>query len=214
LNVNYIDLKKIHNFLLLKFNKAKQIIKCESKAFIKQILHYIIIPCILILAIYSFFVDSKLSNIKHLFFKETQITTATYIKSNPIDSIFTSFIYLNITDLKKSNDKITGLCSRTYEVSVGYKDVQSFIEKNNNSSCNATFQSLPEPSILSINAVSSQIEGEYSQQECDTWDDTSKTGLRSSLGAISMKLRRDGRWPIIKENSQRILMSYINIYCK
>jgi hypothetical protein len=212
--MKYLDLKKLHNFLLLKFNKAKLIIACEFLTFIKQILRYIIIPSALIIAIYSFFGGSIFYNIKHLFFKETQIITATHINSKPIDSIFTSFIYINTTDLKKNDNKIIGLCSRTYEVSVGYKDVQSFIEKNRDASCNETFQSLPDPTILSINAVSAQIEGQYSQQECDTWDDASKTGLRPSLGAISMKLRREGRWPIIKENSQHILMSYINLYCK
>lgn len=147
--------------------------------------------------------------------KAQQITEIRPLPPRRTDKLFTTFVYMPITDyLREDNQSpISGLCSRQYEVGIGYNDVWKLFEEHQESACQNDFQAMPNPTILSTNTVKSQIQGDYSQKACDSFDQNYNSGRRKSHIEIVAKLGEDGQWNKIAENSQRILTDYLRIYC-
>lgn len=130
-----------------------------------------------------------------------------------VDKLFTSFVYMPLLDYKKDEATIKGLCARQYEVGIGYNDIWKLFEQHQEAACRNDLQKMPEPEILSTNTVLSELYGGYYQQDCDLWDQTNPTEPRRSHVFILEKLRQNGQWGAIVENSQRILTGYLRIYC-
>ena len=130
------------------------------------------------------------------------------------DKLFTAFAYMPILDYKKENTTIEGLCSRQYEVGIGYNNIRSLFDQYHEAACQNNVQTMPEPIILSTNTVESKVKGDYEQKTCDSWDrENKRSGQRLSHKLILKKLLQDGQWLTIAENSQRVLTGYLRIYC-
>jgi hypothetical protein len=144
-----------------------------------------------------------------------------------VDKMFTSFAYVPLVDYQRDYLKrdmvvleswragkvIQGLCFRQYEVGIGYDNVAEYFTKYMDVACNGEYQKLPKPTILSTNAIKSDIHGDYSRKKCDTWD-LDVAGKRNSRQYIIDQLKDDGKWNSIVENSQKILCSFIKINCE
>jgi hypothetical protein len=131
------------------------------------------------------------------------------------DKLFTTFVYMPILDYKRTENStvVQGLCSRQYEVGIGYEDVWKLFEQYQEAACKDDFQSMPNPTILSTNTVKSDIKGDYTQRECDAFDEDNSAGKRRNRVEILTKLGQDGQWQKIAENSRRVLTGYLRIYC-
>lgn len=98
-----------------------------------------------------------------------------------------------------------GYCKKTYEIGIGYRNVHELI-LNFGKRDNVLLEELPEPEIISINPVSSEVRGKFSQSECDALDqDTYKR-----LELIKEKL--GSAWNNISRESKQTLYVFINIF--
>lgn len=143
-----------------------------------------------------------------------------------IDKLFTAFAYIPLVQYKKGHlkreiltgralfkekDAIKGYCFRQYEVGIGYDQVSELFPQHQQAACNNDSLSLPTPMILSTNPIASEALGTYTRQECDSWD-VGNLDERESRQLIADQLAGE-QWQDIVENSQKILMSFMRVYC-
>jgi hypothetical protein len=107
---------------------------------------------------------------------------------------------------------VQGMCFREYEVGIGYGDTLALFGEHLDTACDRRDAELPEPRILSSNPVSGRAYGRYPQIECDREEMDAGDG-RPSWTLIRGQLERDRQWPRIVERSQKILGSFLRIYC-
>jgi hypothetical protein len=144
-----------------------------------------------------------------------------------IDTLFTTFVYIPLLDyhhgyLKRDvlgrilddvgKKVVKGYCFRQYEVGIGYEQVSDLFSTYLEAACKNQSQEMPKPQILSTNSVSSKAVGTYTRQDCDAWDVESQ-GQRKCQRFILEQLKQDGQWQEIIENSQKVLMSFMRVYC-
>lgn len=135
----------------------------------------------------------------------------------PVDKLFTAFVYLPLLDYKRDdglfgNNSIKGACFRQYEIGIGYGNITSLFSQYQKAACDNQNKDMPKPQILSSNTVDSDAMGNYARLECDLWDKEYGDSRRSQR-YIKDQLVTDGQWQGIAENSQKILMSYLRVYC-
>jgi hypothetical protein len=173
------------------------------------------------------------SFITWIFYQQyTQNSGITDIKIHPLhfqktEQLFTSFAYIPLIDYqygylkrdiiskiqdKKENKVILGYCFRQYEVGIGYQQLPEIFKKYQNAVCSGKPKQLPQPMILSSNAVSSKAMGKYTRKNCDTWD-LEKTKRRKSHSYLKRQLVKDQHWNRIISNSQKILISILRLHC-
>ena len=144
-----------------------------------------------------------------------------------IDKLFTAFVYIPLLDYSKGCLKrdlgciatqdvgkmvVKGVCFRQYEVGIGYNAVTELFPKYLDAACQNQSELMPKPEILSTNTVDSEALGEYTRLDCDVWDQDSPVG-RKSHKFLKEQLIQDGQWQSITDNSQKVLMSYLRVYC-
>ncbi|MGA1869952.1 MAG: hypothetical protein ACMUJM_15570 [bacterium] len=182
------------------------------------------ITCLLLLIILSIIIFNKLKSGNT---KTSTTISGELVEFKASDKIFTSFAYVPIIDYKKGylkrdwltpggikngEEVPTGYCLREYEVGIGYTNIKELINNYQQIACQNYYEKLPEPIILSTNPVTSRSSGNYARIECDKWD-LDQYGKQRSKSYIYGQLKEDGKWENIVENSQKILNSYIRIYC-
>ncbi|MCD6346781.1 MAG: hypothetical protein J7L96_05100 [Bacteroidales bacterium] len=143
-----------------------------------------------------------------------------------IDKLFTAFAYIPLVKYKKGylkreiltkkifgkeKEAMMGYCFRQYEIGIGYDQVSNLFPQYQKVACQGNFKFLPVPKILSTNPVSSKVLGTYLQQECDSLDIGSLDD-RESHQLITSELAGE-QWQEIVNNSQKILMTFMQIYC-
>lgn len=151
-----------------------------------------------------------------------------------IDTLFTSFAYVPIINFKektslldyapnsikeksdffnKNPDLASGYCLRRYEVGLGYKDIFEIYKANKDIICkqkDAT--ALPFPTQVSVNSISSEIYGSYTQKECDLFDRVDENGSTMARRDIAAYIN-DKYGAKLFENSQKMLMVFLSGYC-
>lgn len=196
----------------------------------------------LILAIliigFFFFGFYKIASFSFLdgFFKQKGVTTMNVNMKGykRIDTLFTSFAYVPIINFKektslldyapnsikeksdffnKNPDLASGYCLRRYEVGLGYKDIFEIYKANKDIICkqkDAT--ALPFPTQVSVNSISSEIYGSYTQKECDLFDRVDENGSTMARRDIAAYIN-DKYGAKLFENSQKMLMVFLSGYC-
>jgi len=158
---------------------------------------------------------------------ETQ-QSVEFMEYMPIDKLFTAFAYVPIIRYERDYLKrdiynrfynhdekkkvIIGYCYREYDVGIGYDHPTDSFDVLQKIACQNLYKELPEPVILSINPISSEVVGKYSRTDCDNLD-LDDSGTRKSQQLILKQLKEDGQWNVIVENSQKALASFIRVYC-
>jgi hypothetical protein len=133
----------------------------------------------------------------------------------PVDKLFTTFVYLPILDIKRAGwptPEMRGACFRQYEVGIGYNNLAEIMTSSRQAACDNQIEKMPPPIILSTNTVDSKTMGSYTRVDCDWWDTDTIYG-RQSHRLIKTQLIEDEQWKQIIENSQKILLGYLRIYC-
>jgi hypothetical protein len=166
--------------------------------------------------------------------RDAELTTVSaFMGFRKMDKLFTSFAHVPIIQLTrgvKAGDTargviqeifgeaaipervVTGMCFREYEVGIGYGDTLALFENHLDAACANEDAALPEPEILASNPVSGRAYGRYTQIECDR--EEMETGTtRPSWALIQRQLRQDRQWTRIVERSQKVLGSFLRIYC-
>ncbi|MDM8545585.1 TerB family tellurite resistance protein [Candidatus Venteria ishoeyi] len=134
------------------------------------------------------------------------------------DKLFTAFAYMAILDKKYDQNTISGYCFRQYEVGIGYKNtVDIFTDEQYHYpklACEGASEQLPEPQILSSNVVDSDAKGEYEMIKCNAMDTGNRKQPGKSHTLLKASLIRSNTWEPIAEKSRKMLMGYMQIYCK
>lgn len=188
---------------------------------IGKILNFITRHLILSIVIVALFALSAYKIGSFVFFKKTGETTInTSMRGyKKIDTLFTSFAYVPIIDFKDKNslfssnpDLASGYCLRRYEVGIGYKDVHQIYANNKYKICvEKDISALPVPTIISINPVSSEIYGSFTQQECDNYD-KKKDGYVKSREQVGMYINNK-YGDKLAQGSKEMLMVFLKGYC-
>lgn len=166
--------------------------------------------------------------------RDAEITTVSaFMGFRRMDKLFTSFAHVPVIQITRgvtAADKargvvqeifgeaevpervVTGMCFREYEVGIGYADTLALFPKYIDAACGKQDDSLPEPEILASNPVSGRAYGRYPQIECDREEMESGT-TRPSWALIHRQLEQDRQWERIVERSQKVLGSFLRIYC-
>jgi hypothetical protein len=131
------------------------------------------------------------------------------------DKLFTAFVYMPIIDYKKEGENnIKGVCSREYAVEFGYKDTLKLFNQYHDAACKNDFQAMPNPIILASKPEFVELKGDYSQKECDSFDEKENASIKQeSHKKIWEKLSEDGQGSKVVGNSKKVLASYLRIYC-
>lgn len=132
------------------------------------------------------------------------------------DKLFTAFVYMPIIDYKKEEDNITikGVCSRQYTVDIGYDDTLKLFNQYHEAACKNDFQAMPNPTIIASDFDFIERKGDYSQKECDSFDEKKNTSIKQkSRIELLAKLGEDGQWDKIANKSKKVLTSYLRLYC-
>ncbi len=155
-------------------------------------------------------------NSHHYVETEVSAKLLTFEKEN---TLFTSFAIIDLVDTKKgylkreaikrffTNDPPTatvGYCKKTYEIGIGYRNIQDII-KDALKKEKISKDILPEPEIISINPISSEVRGKYPQMECDQIDKDTINRL------IKIKNKLNVGWEEIVDNSKQILLTFIQL---
>ncbi|PZV14381.1 MAG: hypothetical protein DCF20_13405 [Pseudanabaena sp.] len=132
------------------------------------------------------------------------------------DKLFTTFVYMPIIDYKKEDDNTTikGVCSRHYTVDIGYDDTLKLFNQYHEAACKNDFQSMPNPTIIASDFDFIERQGDYSQKECDSFDEKKNTSIKQkSRIELLAKLGEDGQWDKIANKSKKALTGYLRLYC-
>lgn len=194
--------------------------------------HILLISVIGILACGIFYFFNSISFLSFLQKGGHTGITAEFQEYRKIDKLFTAFAYVPIVDYKKGYLKrevlknfftgeekeptaVKGYCLREYDVGIGYDRItDELLSQYKDVVCQKKkFDELPPPQILSINPVSSDSYGEYSRKDCDDYD-RGEGSERKSYSEIMSQLNKSKQWDMIVENSQKILMNFLQIYCE
>jgi 2-hydroxychromene-2-carboxylate isomerase len=166
---------------------------------------------------------------------DAEITTSSaFIGFRRMDKLFTSFAHVPVIQITRGVSAgdaargvvkeifgqaevpdlvVQGMCFREYEVGLGYADTLALFPKHLEAACGRRDEELPEPVILASNPVAGRVYGSYSQVECDR-EEMGRGSERPSWTLIKTQLARDRQWPRIVERSQRVLGSFLRIYCR
>ena len=133
---------------------------------------------------------------------------------SPIDKLFTGFVAMQLIEVKYKDpltkEKPTGYCYREYEVGFGYQNVTAQIFSDHmKAACALNDETLPKPAILSVNAIASDMRGDYTRTECEAWDANSEIRQRKILG----KLAEQEELVKIQQKGQKVLGGHLRIYC-
>jgi len=185
---------------------------------VKKIFLFLLTLGVILLTVRIYFSNSNIPETRQ---------SAEFIEYKPIDKLFTAFAYVPIIDYErgylkrdfvsklkddKSKQIIKGYCYRQYDVGIGYDNTSDLFQEFQEAACQGSYEKLPVPVILSVNAFSSEVFGEYTRMDCDSWDMENSEG-RKSQEVILKQLQEDGQWDKIVANSQKALSSFIRVYC-
>ena len=166
-----------------------------------------------------------------LTYSSTSFTTTTteLQEFKDIDKLYTTFLYIPIIDYKFDYLKrdmynkiyetegakkvVQGYCFRQYDIGIGYDGDANLFANYQEAVCKGAISSLPEPIILSSHSIDADAIGEYSQNECESWDFRRSDGGSESKDKIIQQLIQDGQWDGIVNSSREILASFIKINC-
>lgn len=142
---------------------------------------------------------------------------------SPVDMLFTSSAYVPVLEsargpLKRTlglgRDVVKGYCYKQYEVGIGYRNVLEFFGQYRNEACTGSFEELPEPEILTVNAFDSENFGIYSSRDCDEWDVLTPGKKRpESHYKVFHAMVDDGYWPDISKRGKEVLGAFLSVYC-
>lgn len=144
---------------------------------------------------------------------ETSITVSVKMPES-VDKIFTGFTVMQIIDIEYKNGEQknpTGYCYHSYEIGFGYEKITGTdLFSKINLACKNQDQNLPEPQIISVNPVSSEAFGSFTRARCEEWDYNTELRERE----IRANLEKDKQSKNIINRGQKILGSYLRLYCK
>lgn len=131
------------------------------------------------------------------------------------DKLFTAFVYMPVIDYKpKGENNIKGVCSRQYAIEFGYNDTLQLFNQYHEAACRNDFQAMPNPMILASKPEFVERKGDYSQKECDSFDEKENTSIKQeSHKKIWMQLSENGQGSKVVSKSKKVLASYLRIYC-
>ena len=145
------------------------------------------------------------------------------LEYKPADKLFTTFIYLPYIQTKtghlkreflvsenEKQDVIKGYCQLNYMLGIGYDNVQDLITKFQKGACHSNLvNDLPEPVILSANAESSQVFGDFDIATCDAVDKDKKKREKDFITYMG----KFEQWGPPAKKSKEILAGFIRLYC-
>jgi hypothetical protein len=134
------------------------------------------------------------------------------------DKLFTAFVYMPIIDYKpkgeNNENNIKGVCSRQYAVEFGYNDTLQLFNQYHEAACRNDLESMPNPIILASKPEFVERKGDYSQKDCDSFDEKENTSIKQkSHKEIWMELSKNGQGIKVVSNSKKVLAGYLRIYC-
>jgi hypothetical protein len=131
------------------------------------------------------------------------------------DKLFTAFVYMPIIDYRREGDNnIKGVCSRQYAIEFGYNDTLQLFNQYHGAACRNDLESIPNPIILASKPEFVERKGDYSQKDCDSFDEKEDTSIKQeSHKRIWMELSKNGQGSKVVSNSKKVLASYLRIYC-
>lgn len=130
----------------------------------------IVIICFVSLLAYISFVNiSQKSMVASIFnLKNIVQVDASFAGTKNIEKLYTSNSIVVLEDLKTKNNEedgpLIGVCTRRYEVNIGYDDVSKLFDNATvmQNVCKGDYSSLPKPEILAVNNVNQDIKGNFS----------------------------------------------------
>ncbi len=140
----------------------------------------------------------------------------------PSNSGFSGRISKLLSSFKSGKTtKIKGFCFKEYSYSFGYRNIfkgsGQDVVKNIDVICNAsTLSDLPKPELLSVNAISSSREGDYTFLECSEFDvapDDGSDPPRDAQIINDLKDKLPGQYGYIVKKSQKTLQSIYKPFC-
>jgi hypothetical protein len=164
-----------------------------------------------------------------LFKPEIKTTvTAEFKEYKQIEKLITSFVYVPLLDYETGKtkrqflslgfwggdkEKVKGICYRQYSATIGYVNPSEKFDQYLETACKNNDSALPEPQIVALNAESSEVIGKYIQTDCDNFD-LGDYGDRPSEEYVIQKLNQQNHWNGIVKSSQKVLGSFIRVYCQ
>jgi hypothetical protein len=146
-----------------------------------------------------------------------------FTKIRKIDRLYTSFIVVPVIEIdlgRRKRDyipfigsdekKIMGGCKRTFEVTIGYEDIETAMTDDFIVSgvCSGDASSVPSPRIIDINGIEMQLFGR-NDGSCAAWDhDREKLEAR-----IEEVLVKSGIYNEIESRGKQAFENLINIFC-
>lgn len=131
------------------------------------------------------------------------------------DKLFTAFVYMPVIDYKpEGENNIKGVCSRQYAIEFGYNDTLQLFNQYHEAACRNDLESMPNPIILASKPEFVERKGDYSQKDCDSFDEKENTSIKQkSHKEIWMELSKNRQGSKVVSNSKKVLAGYLRIYC-
>ncbi|MDR2050660.1 MAG: hypothetical protein LBQ63_02675 [Deltaproteobacteria bacterium] len=150
-------------------------------------------------------------------------TQVDFTRIRKIDRLYTAFIVVPVTEIdlgRRKRDyipfigseekRIMGGCKRTFEVTIGYENIESVITDDLvvDKICSHGISGIPSPRIIDINGIETQIFGR-DDGSCSAWDnDRNKLEER-----ISEVIVRSGIYNEIESRSKHTFENLISVFC-
>jgi hypothetical protein len=131
-----------------------------------------------------------------------------FLRAEETEALYTGFSFVALLEFYDKNGtalpdlpkvyidegkKISGICYRFYEVGIGYPNIGQTL----------TVDSIPEPEILSVNAVDSRvIGGGRAQYHCDLLDTSPETRAQK----LQAQMEADQQWPAQVKHAKEIIV--------
>ena len=112
--------------------------------------------------------------------QETVVRTGAELMGiKTIEKLYTGFSYIDMEDLHYgeslfSGRYLDGLCIRKYQISYGYQNIGKYLDDDKvmEAVCRGNAADLPKPEIMAANAITMELEGNYTVSgDCHGWDE-------------------------------------------
>ena len=147
--------------------------------------------------------------------KGEQFISIQALEPKRTDKLFTAFVYMPVIDYKpEGENNIKGVCSRQYAIEFGYNDTLQLFNQYHEAACRNDLESMPNPIILASKPEFVERKGDYSQKDCDSFDEKENTSIKQkSHKEIWMELSKNRQGSKVVSNSKKVLAGYLRIYC-
>ena len=192
---------------------AVKLLLTPFKSFI--LISKIVVICIILVIAYISYLKIFNKNVftDVLNLKEVVRVNATLAGTKNIEKLYTATSVVILDDLKTKGEEeyLIGICSRRYEVDIGYENIGKILnnEQLMQKVCEGDYQALPNPLILSVNNVHQEIIGHF------TVDDDCYKIEQDSSHRMSLMYKQLLKHNVLnRDESKKKLQTFLSVDCK